>query len=148
MNKLMFDIASMMDNELSLFTMFRIKIQPSAHSAIQPMRLFEGTPFDIPPTCNQCNLPETSCVCPDEMKARVPPEKQTARLTIEKRRKGKVVTVISGLRLINNDLPQVLKQLKSACGAGGTIDGDTIEIQGEHIPKVRQELSKIGYRIK
>jgi len=82
------------------------------------------------------------------MKARVSPEKQTARLTIEKRRKGKVVTVISGLPSINNDLPQVLKQLKSACGAGGTIDGDTIEIQGEHIPKVRQELSKIGYRIK
>jgi len=138
----------MMDIERSLFTMIRIKIQPLARSAIHPMRLFEGTPFDIPPTCDQCKLTEASCVCTDEMKARVPPEKQTARLTIEKRRKGKVVTVISGLPSINNDLPQVLKQLKSACGAGGTIDGDNIEIQGEHIPKVREELSKIGYRLK
>jgi len=144
----MFAMASMMDNERSLFTMFRIKIQPLAHSAIHPMRLFEGTSFEIPPICDQCKLTEASCVCTAEMKTRIAPEKQTARLTIEKRRKGKVVTVISGLPSINNDLPQVLKQLKSACGAGGTIDSDTIEIQGEHIPRVRQELSKIGYRIK
>lgn len=47
-----------------------------------------------------------------------------------------------------NDHASLLSQLKSSCGAGGTIDGDNIEIQGEHLSKVRQELSKLGYRVR
>jgi translation initiation factor 1 len=82
------------------------------------------------------------------MRARIAPDKQTAKLSVEKRKNGKTVTVITGLLAVANDHASLLKQFKSSCGAGGTIDGDNIEIQGEHLEKVGQELSKLGYRIR
>lgn len=112
------------------------------------MRLFEGTPFDIPPRCDRCGELEEDCVCPPPPPERIPPEKQTARLAIEKRKKGKVVTVIRGLPPIGNDLPELLTKLKSACGAGGTIKDDLLEIQGNHLARIRETLSAIGYRVR
>ncbi len=109
------------------------------------MRLFEGTPFDRPPRCERCGELEANCRCPPE---RTPPGKQTARLSIEKRKKGKYVTVIRGLAAEDNDLPALLTQLKTTCGAGGTISDDGLEIQGEQRDRVRELLSRIGYRVK
>jgi len=77
-----------------------------------------------------------------------PPEKQTARLNVEKRKKGKVVTVVRGLPTEENDLPTLLGQLKTACGAGGTIKDDLLEIQGNHLERVRGLLAGIGYRVR
>ena len=112
------------------------------------MRLFAGTPFDRPPTCDRCGLVEADCKCPPLTPAPIPPEQQTARLAVEKRRKGKVVTVIRGLPAAGNDLAALLTRLKSQCGAGGTIDGDNLEIQGEHIDRIRSLLTEIGYRVR
>ena len=112
------------------------------------MRLFEGTPFDRPPKCERCGLLETECKCPPLAAPRLPPESQTARLAVEKRKKGKVVTVVRGLSAAGNDLPVLLSQLKSQCGAGGTVDGDTLEIQGEHIERIGVALRGLGYRVK
>ena len=112
------------------------------------MRLFEGTPFDIPPTCDLCKELESVCQCTAQQKARVAPGKQMATLHLEKRKKGKVVTVVRGLTAIANDLPGVLKLLKNACGAGGTVEGDTIEIQGDHGYRMKKQLEQIGYRVK
>ena len=109
------------------------------------MRLFEGTPFDRPPRCERCGQLEADCRCPPE---RTPPGKQTARLSIEKRKKGKHVTVIRGLAAEKNDLPALLTQLKTACGAGGTVSDDGLEIQGEQLDRVRDLLGRIGYRVK
>ena len=67
---------------------------------------------------------------------------------MEKRRKGKVVTVVRGLPAAGNDLPALLTQLKSQCGAGGTIDGDNLEIQGDHTDRIRLLLVEIGYRVR
>ncbi len=78
---------------------------------------------------------------------RIPPEKQTAKLSIEKRKKGKVVTVVRGLPSAGNDLPELLTQLKTACGAGGALKEDSLEIQGKHLERVRDALAKIGYRV-
>ena len=72
---------------------------------------------------------------------------QTVRLAIEKRKKGKVVTVLRGLSASGNDLPSLLARLKDRCGAGGTLDGDTLEIQGNHVDRVRDLLQEIGYRV-
>jgi translation initiation factor 1 len=58
------------------------------------------------------------------------------------------MTLVRGLAASDNDLPDLLKQLKNACGAGGTIDEDLIEIQGDQAERVRTTLSKIGYRVK
>jgi len=114
------------------------------------MRLFEGTPWDRPPRCERCGELESDCQCPPEPPARnlVPPEKQTARLAIERRKKGKVVSVIRGLAAADNDLPALLTRLKNACGAGGTIEGDEIAVQGEHLPRIRTILEEIGYRVR
>ena len=112
------------------------------------MRLFEGTPFDILPTCELCNQLDSDCKCTAQQKARIAPEKQTATLYVEKRKKGKVVTLVRGLSAVANDLNGLLKKLKSACGAGGTVEGDTVEIQGEHAPRLKKELEQLGYRVK
>jgi translation initiation factor 1 len=78
----------------------------------------------------------------------IPPKQQTARLSMEKRKKGKMVTVIRGLPATGNDLPALLLKLKTSLGAGGTIEGEELEIQGEHLERVRQVLSQIGYKVK
>lgn len=109
------------------------------------MRLFEGTPFDRPPKCDRCGLLEKDCTCPPPL---IPPDKQTARLAVEKRKKGKMVTVIRGLPAEGNDLPDLLAKLKNACGAGGTIKEEELEIQGSHLPRVRELLTQIGYRVR
>jgi translation initiation factor 1 len=78
----------------------------------------------------------------------VPPAQQTARLAIEKRKRGKEVTVISGLAAGDNDLPALLTRLKTGCGAGGTVKDDSIEIQGRHLERVRALLAELGYKVK
>ena len=108
------------------------------------MRLFEGTPFDRPPRCERCDELEEECTCPPEPPPRIPPQKQTARLSVDKRKKGKVVTVVRGLPAQGNDLPDLLTQLKNACGAGGTLKEDDLEIQGRNVDKVRETLQKLG----
>jgi translation initiation factor 1 len=109
------------------------------------MRLFAGTPFDIPPKCERCGALESDCQCtplPDYL----PPDKQRAKLRVEKRPKGKVVTIVAGLAPTSTDLPSLLTALKNACGAGGAIKQEQLEIQGDHIDRVRQTLQQIGYR--
>ena len=112
------------------------------------MRLFEGTQWDRPPRCEQCGELEEDCTCPPPPRVLTPPEKQTARLAVEKRKKGKVVTVVRGLPAEENDLPTLLGQLKTACGAGGTLKGDLLEIQGNHVERVRDLLASLGYRVR
>lgn len=112
------------------------------------MRLFEGTQFDRPPRCERCGELEENCNCPPPPPERVPPHKQTARLAVEKRKKGKVVTVVRGLSAEGNDLAALLAQLKNACGAGGAIKDDSLEIQGKHLERIRTLLAGIGYCVR
>lgn len=114
-------------------------------------RLFAGTPFDRPPTCDRCGKPESDCGCPPlppPPPPRLAPESQTARLALEKRKKGKLVTVVRGLPAIGNDLEGLLSKLKSQCGAGGTVKDETLEIQGDHLDRVRTLLGALGFRVK
>jgi len=106
------------------------------------MRLFAGTPYDRPPKCDRCGALEPECTCPPLAAG------QMARVAIEKRKKGKVVTVIRGLTAENNDLPALLSRLKSQCGAGGTIQEDRVEVQGEHVERISAALSELGYVVK
>lgn len=112
------------------------------------MRLFEGTPFDRPPRCETCGELEAECRCPPPAVVEVPPDKQTLRLAVENRKKGKQVTAIRGLQLSPAGLAALLTQLKSAIGAGGTIDEGVIEIQGDQLDRVRARLQALGYRVK
>ena len=112
------------------------------------MRLFEGTQFDRPPRCERCDLLEEECNCPPEPEPRTPAEKQTARLSKQQRKKGKIVTVVAGLLDEGDALSELLTRLKTACGAGGTIKEGCLEIQGEHLERIRGELQSLGYRVK
>ena len=111
------------------------------------MRLFEGTIWDRPPRCEACGELEPECACPAPAPERIPPEKQTARVTIEKRKKGKVVTVIAGLAA-GDELTTLLGELKSACGSGGTLKDGSLELQGNHLDRAREFLTRRGYRVK
>lgn len=108
-------------------------------------RLFAGTPFDRPPICERCGALEGECQCPPPL---LPPGQQTARLRLEKRKRGKVVTVIAGLPAVGNNLPELLSRLKAACGAGGSLQEESLEIQGDHLLRAEQFLAQLGYRTK
>ena len=113
-------------------------------------RLFAGTPFDRPPTCERCGQPESACTCPPAVAevVRIPPGDQTARLKVEKRPKGKVVTVVAGLDPLGNDLADLAARLKGRCGAGGTVKDGTIELQGDHLGPAEAALKGIGYKVR
>ena len=90
---------------------------------------------------------ESECECPplpDPEPERVPPAKQRLRLQVERRKKGKQVTVIRDLHEL--DQPDVLTELKNVCGAGGTIKEQVIEIQGDHLERVQAWLRGQGYK--
>lgn len=116
------------------------------------MSLFAGTELYRPPTCPKCERLESECECPPEeiLPDVMPPEKQTAMLRKEKRKKGKVVSVIRGLAEGTPEpfFGQLLKELKNHCGSGGSIQGDSIEIQGDHLQRLREKLQSMGYRVK
>ena len=76
-------------------------------------RLFAGTEFYQPAKCDRCGELEDACRCPPAPTPRIPPEKQTAKLSVEKRKKGKVVTVVRGLPAQGNDLAELLGILKT-----------------------------------
>lgn len=113
-------------------------------------RLFAGTPWDRPPTCDRCGKTESECACPPRAvePKRIVPEKQTARLRVEKRPKGKIVTVVLGLDPEGNDLADLAGRIKTRCGTGGTVKGGAIELQGDHSSGAEAMLVSLGYKVK
>ena len=65
-----------------------------------------------------------------------------------KGRKGKGVTVITGLPLAHDELARLATRLKKRCGSGGTVRDGVIEIQGDHRDLLVTELDGLGYRVK
>ena len=107
---------------------------------------FDGTPLERPVNCEVCKQPLAQCACPrNESGVVLLPKGQAARVGREKRRKGKTVTVITGLNPVASNLDAILAQLKSACAAGGTINEGRIEIQGDHREQALSILQDLGY---
>lgn len=91
--------------------------------------------------CPKCGLPEDLCVCETIAK-----EDQRIRVKKEKKRYGKMVTVIEGIDKSTIDVKDVSKKLKSKFACGGTTKGAVIELQGDHdLLKVKAELVKLGF---
>jgi translation initiation factor 1 len=79
----------------------------------------------------------------------LPPSQQTVYLHRDsKGRGGKVVSLVKGLVLSEVDLNSLTRQIKQACGSGGTVKDGLIEIQGDHREKIAEVLRKLGYKVK
>lgn len=111
-------------------------------------RLFAGTQWDQPPRCERCQALEADCRCPPAPPEYAAPETQTAKVITERRKGQKWVTVIQGLLATESNLVELLSALKTHCGAGGTIQDNSVEIQGDQVEKVRKFLANRGYRVR
>ncbi len=95
-------------------------------------------------TCPECRQPVKACQC--RSRVTFTPSDGVVRVTLDtKGRKGKGVTVVKGLALESAALTQLGKQLRSACGAGGTTKDGVIEVQGDHCERLIETLRKQGY---
>ena len=110
--------------------------------------LFDGSKLEQPVTCPACDEALDTCPCPRDANGAVClPKDQDARVRREKRR-GKWVTVVTGLDSAATDLKQLAKDLKAKCASGGSVTGDGIEVQGDHRDAIVTHLKSFGYPAK
>jgi translation initiation factor 1 len=99
--------------------------------------------------CPACSRPLSDCVCSRIKKTSVFQSDGIARVRYETQgRKGKGVTVISGLAMNDDGLFKLARELKTRLGIGGTVKDHTIELQGDRREQAAQELRKKGYTVK
>jgi translation initiation factor 1 len=97
--------------------------------------------------CPACGKPLSDCICRQKKTAHQ--DDGIVRVGQEtKGRKGKRVTVITGIPLDHTGLSKLAKKLKQKCGTGGTIKNGVIEIQGDHRDTLVEELKKQRYTVK
>lgn len=103
--------------------------------------------------CPECARTVTECRCrrskPAQATASVIKGDGIVRVGREtKGRKGKGVTVVTGLPLAGTALGELATRLKKRCGSGGTVHDGAIEIQGDHRDTLVVELEKLGYTVR
>lgn len=95
--------------------------------------------------CPVCRQPVAQCTC-KAAAATLPAGDGVVRVSREtKGRGGKAVTLVKGLALGADALTVMGKQLKAACGSGGTVKDGVIEIQGDHVDRVVAALKAQGH---
>lgn len=90
--------------------------------------------------CNVCGLPKDLCICETLSKETV-----KIKIYVEKKRFGRFVTVIEGIDDKLTDIKGLLKKFKKILACGGTYKDKRIELQGNHLAKVRKLLIKEGF---
>lgn len=97
--------------------------------------------------CPACRQPLAQCLCRQSQAA--PAGDGIVRVSREtKGRGGKAVTLVRGVALDAAGLTALGKQLKAACGSGGTVKDGVIEVQGDHCERVIDTLKAQGYTVK
>ncbi|RLF53023.1 MAG: stress response translation initiation inhibitor YciH [Thermoplasmata archaeon] len=91
--------------------------------------------------CKVCGLPKELCVC-----EKIAREGQEIKITTERRRYGKIVTIISGLDS-SVDIGELAKELKKCCACGGTVRKNSIELQGDHKERAKKKLEEMGFTV-
>jgi translation initiation factor 1 len=100
--------------------------------------------------CAGCGWPVRDCKCSSN---RVPdeplPGRVVAKLRVEKKgRGGKTVTVVYDLPRNAGFLRDLSQELKRACGTGGAVAENTVELQGDLRDRIRDVLVKKGFVVK
>ncbi|MBI4153981.1 translation initiation factor [Candidatus Woesearchaeota archaeon] len=90
--------------------------------------------------CQKCGLPLDLCMCEEIAK-----EDQKIIIKLEKRRFGKMITTIEGIKDKSIDLKELTKKLKSKLACGGTMKNGLIELQGNHVGMVKRYLLELGF---
>lgn len=100
--------------------------------------------------CPDCGEVQAKCRCEEQSEAeRVAALDGVVRIRRETSgRKGKGVTTISGVPLVEKDLKVLAKKLKQQCGTGGSVKDGIIEIQGDHRETLKSALEGQGYTVK
>jgi translation initiation factor 1 len=97
--------------------------------------------------CPICRHSSAQCQCPNAKL--VPAGDGMVRVSrSSKGRGGKTVTLVQGLALPADELAALGKQLRAACGAGGTHKEGVLEVQGDHVTRVLAWLQAKGLKAK
>lgn len=72
---------------------------------------------------------------------------QQVSITVDERRYGKAVTLVSGFDLPVSEIESLASSLKSSLAAGGTVTDETIELQGDHRDRLPELLQDHGYDV-
>ncbi|MFH0859915.1 MAG: translation initiation factor [Candidatus Altiarchaeota archaeon] len=89
-------------------------------------------------TCPKCGLPVELCVCEEMVR-----KDQKIRVRTDKRRYGKLVTVVEGFE--DMDLDRIAKELKTKLACGGTIKEGKVVLQGDHLSRLKEVLVGMGF---
>lgn len=98
--------------------------------------------------CPDCGRPLADCACKAKAGAVVRGDGNVRVSLQTKGRGGKAVTLVKGVALDEAALVVLGKQLRSACGAGGTTKDGVIEVQGDHRELLIAALVKAGHKAK
>lgn len=93
-------------------------------------------------TCPACRNALDACTC--NLKSAPIGDGNVKVMLQTKGRGGKAVTLVKGLALDATELALLGKQLRSACGSGGTVKDGVLEIQGDHCALVMTNLTNRG----
>lgn len=92
---------------------------------------------------------EKGRIKPEKEKPSIPKGDGIVRVSREtKGRRGKGMTIVTGVPLHPDGLRDLAKKLKQKCGTGGTVKNGVIEIQGDQRDLLVAELQSLGYTVK
>jgi translation initiation factor 1 len=94
--------------------------------------------------CPDCGAPTQSCNCKDLQDQKVLGSGKVRVRREVKGRGGKAVTVITGLPMNKNSLTHCCREMKRKLGVGGSLKGENIEIQGDHVTRILNHLKGLG----
>ena len=90
--------------------------------------------------CTTCGLPKDLCVCDQ-----IARESQRIRVTIDRKKFGKKYTIITGINEHEVDIKDLAKRLKNRLACGGTGRNGVVELQGDHLRTIKEDLVALGF---
>lgn len=72
-------------------------------------------------------------------------ESQKIQASLIKKKFGKKYTLITGINSADINIRDLAKRLKNKFACGGTAKDGNIELQGDHLGKIKTELINLGF---